>query len=248
MNKQQQHLKELGRWSPSLPSTDQKVSRHQYSPHYGTNVLLSRTNVYSPRLWSAYVDFRYFQMLPVALFSVFTLLNLELSLFFPCRHQDFYLEPPPQKKATMTFLDSIVAVSAGVWHTLQLVPVEQTLALFKRVEHDVLLIHKVRNQVRKMNDVIKYNKFQAFLQTVFCFPATLACKLRYIHTNSRLSDRLPTFLNLTRSGSDSPDWLLYVVPPLIKDSSGSNVYWGLQPKWLRVGPLGVSGTPSSQTL
>lgn len=115
MNKQQRHLKELGRWSPSLPSTDQKVSRHQYSPHYDTNVLLSRTNVYSPGLWSAYVDFRYFQMLPVPLFSVFTLLNLELSLFFLYRHQDFQqdLETLP-KKATMTFLDSVVAVSAAV--------------------------------------------------------------------------------------------------------------------------------------
>lgn len=97
MNKQQQHLKELGRWSPSLPSTDQKVSQHQYSPHHSTNVLLSRINMYSPMLWSAYVDFRYFQMFPVALF---TLLNLELSLFFLCRHQNFRqdLEPPPPIK------------------------------------------------------------------------------------------------------------------------------------------------------
>lgn len=148
----------------------------------------------------------------------------------------------------MTFLDFIVAVSAAVWHTLQLVPVEQTLALFKRVEHNDPMIHKVRNQARKMNDIIKYNKLHAFLQIVFCFPVTLACKLRYIHTNSRLSDRLSTFLNLTRSGSDSPDWLLYVVPPLIKDSSGSNIYWGLQPEWLRVGALGVSDTANSQTL
>lgn len=79
----------------------------------------------------------------------------------------------------------------------------------------------------------------------WCLRWHARCNVRCVHADSGPSRHLPAFLNLTCSGRDSSDWSLHIMPPLIRDSSASNGYWGPRRQWLMRRALALSVEPNS---
>lgn len=150
-------------------------------------------------------------------------------------HQNECITSP--NAATISFLYFLVATTASSVPHITIAPCRTNLCPFQKgsilYEKSDIFSHagswsQARKWMISLNSTgVDITSENLVLRSGWCLRSHARCNVRCVHADSGPLRHLPTFLNLTCSGRDSSDWSLHIMPPLIKDSSSSNGYWGL---------------------